>query len=245
MVDGDVELLLPTALRRLSGRLVRSLSQPSLDDFAKADPELSTRGRDLLRRIAGETPGGGSGDVPDFDADGPATPVAYPIDWQVEVEQAALLHRLVMWLKPATVVETGVADGGSSRVILQALRQNDKGRLVSFDIDQDVGGLIDVALRSRWELRVLPAERRSAQFQADMARLAPIDLFFHDSRHTYRWQMMEYRSAWSNMPRGAILASDDVDDSFAFLDFARTARARPMILVGARKVFGVLKKPNT
>lgn len=244
-MDGDVEVLLPTALRRLSERIVRSLSQPSLDDFAKADPELSTRGRDLLRRIAGETLGGASEEVPDFDSQSPATPAAYPVDWQIEVEQSALLYHLVQWMKPATVVETGVADGGSSRVILQALRQNDKGRLVSFDIDQDVGGLIDVALRARWDLRVLPAQGRSARFKADMPRLAPIDLFLHDSRHTYRWQLMEYRAAWSSMPPGAILASDDIDDSFAFLDFARTARTAPMILVGARKVFGVLRKPKS
>ncbi len=43
-----------------------------------------------------------------------------------------------------------------------------------------------------------------------MESLPKPDLFFHDSNHSYGWQMTEYAAATQRMKSVAILVSDDV-----------------------------------
>jgi hypothetical protein len=71
-----------------------------------------------------------------------------------------LANRLAWYLaarviKPEVVVETGIHDGLGSLVLLRALERNAQegfeGRLVSFDIFEDTGSLVDDRLRGRWQ----------------------------------------------------------------------------------------------
>lgn len=76
-----------------------------------------------------------------------------------------VLYVLIRLVQPEQVVETGVRGGLSSAYILNALEQNDSGRLVSIDIgdtlllpkdldDPKIGWIVPHRLQNRWELRI-------------------------------------------------------------------------------------------
>jgi hypothetical protein len=159
--------------------------------------------------------------------------------------EASLLYAWIRRHHPARVVETGVANGYSSCVLLEALRRNGSGTLTSFDVVAGAGELVPPELRSGWDLRILPGKGREAPFRSAMQGLGPIGLFLHDSDHSYRWMELEMRLGWSQLVPGGLLAADDIDWSYAFLDFARTVAIRPLVLVDASKPFGLLPRPST
>ena len=169
--------------------------------------------------------------------------LAYPAAAGMEDNHLDLIYKAVRLTRPARVVETGVANGRSSRAILRALLANGTGRLTSMDVASDVGGLIEPALRDRWDLVVLPRSRRRAVTRQCLLSQAPLDIFIHDSDHSYGWQSMEYRCAYSALRPGGLLISDDIDASFAFVDFVTRTPALAFACVGSRKVMGVAVKP--
>jgi predicted O-methyltransferase YrrM len=119
-------------------------------------------------------------------------------------------------VRPAKVVETGVARGMTSRFILEALTAIGEGRLWSIDLPPpgrpDVRGLIGVAvpdaLHSRWSYVQGSSRRR---LPALLALLAEIDLFVHDSRHSERNVLYELERARAAVRPGGFLIADDVD----------------------------------
>ena len=95
---------------------------------------------------------------------------------------------LVRHLRPAKVVETGVARGFTSRFILEALERNGCGHLWSIDrppqrhdLQEQVGASVPDRLRERWSY-VKGLSRQ--HLPGLLSRLGQIDLFIHDSSHT-------------------------------------------------------------
>jgi predicted O-methyltransferase YrrM len=153
------------------------------------------------------------------------------------------VYILIRHLRPAVMVETGVFDGHSTALALSALQCNASGVLISIDLPasspivgsthamedtalppgRDPGWIIPEALRSQHQLlfgdaaQLLPSVL--AQFQA-------IDIFMHDSLHTYDHMLLEYRMAWPKLRPGGFLLSDDVFWSAAFHQFARQQKRR-------------------
>src|SRR5579863_2368428 len=93
-------------------------------------------------------------------------------------------------LKPQIVIETGVAYGASSAYMLQALHINGRGTLYSIDLPNSfvpdsaafVGAAVPARLRSRWKLN-LGSSRRLLRHV--LREVGGVDLFIHDSLHTY------------------------------------------------------------
>ena len=126
-------------------------------------------------------------------------------------------------LSPAKVVETGVAHGLTSRVVLEALERNGRGHLWSIDLPavdsalhSEIGMAISQDLRPRWTY--VPGTARQ-QLPRLLDELTEIDVFIHDSLHTGRNQMFELESAWSAMRDGGVAVVDDIDHSLAFRTF--------------------------
>jgi hypothetical protein len=119
-------------------------------------------------------------------------------------------------LKPATIVETGVARGITTRFILEALAANGAGHLWSVDLPPlgrpELRGQIGVAvpgeLRSRWSY-VEGSSRRRLPGLLD--ELDQVDLFVHDSRHSKRNLLYELELARTAVRSGGFLVADDVD----------------------------------
>ena len=124
-------------------------------------------------------------------------------------------------VRPKVVIETGVCYGVTSAHVLQALEANQEGHLQSIDLpplgkdaDKHVGRLIPGNLRRRWTLhrgvsgRILPSL---------LQQIGCLDLFIHDSLHTFGNMKMEFSLAWPALRPGGLLIADDVEGNPAFL----------------------------
>jgi len=154
-------------------------------------------------------------------------------------DACTFLYILCRILRPRIAVETGVASGFSSASILQALEDNQAGEHysiglhyregVTIPVGKELGWVIPEHLKHRWRLilgesfRVLPRL---------LKELGTIDIFLHDSRHTYRTMMKEYTIVWPYLPRGALLLSHDVELNDAFFDFCDKVGYPPVVISG-------------
>ena len=164
---------------------------------------------------------------------------AYPVDYAVEDSTAGFLYAAIRLIEPRTVLETGVADGLSSALIIAAMDANGSGELHSVDIAHDVGSLVGET--DRWHLHVVDGSRPESC--ADTIALLPqLDLFVHDGNHEREYQAAEYAAAWQKLPSGGVLMSDDVDWSYAFLDLLDEHRSQATMLMDRRKVLGLVRK---
>jgi predicted O-methyltransferase YrrM len=167
------------------------------------------------------------------------TKLSFDASWAVEELTGLFLYYVVRLLKPTTVVETGVANGHSSFFILAALTQNGAGTLHSFDIDPTAGVLIEE--RTRWRLHISSNRGPEAELRAALRLLDSVDIFFHDSDHRYLAQLFEYETTWPFMRPGGLFASDDINSSFAFPDFAASINQRPRLLLDRTKIIGAIR----
>ncbi len=122
------------------------------------------------------------------------------------------LYSLLRAMKPKIVVETGVCYGVSSAYILQALKDNNRGELYSIDLgntpeEPPNDFFVPLNLRDRWNLIVGDCKD---ELPALLARLRQIDLFHHDSLHTYEHMMWEYDTALPYLRPNGVLSSHDV-----------------------------------
>lgn len=149
-------------------------------------------------------------------------------------------------MKPEKVVETGVAYGRSSSYILQALHENNFGKLYSIDYafrpwetKKMIGSMIPDFLRNRWELIYGIAHKKLKPL---LDSLQEIDIFIHDSAHTYNNMMFEYETSWPFLKNNGLLLSDDV--MLAFHDFSVKKNIEPLTFAENSKdgaFFGILK----
>jgi predicted O-methyltransferase YrrM len=129
---------------------------------------------------------------------------------------------LLRRLKPNKIVETGVANGVTSRFILEWCAKNNKNaRLWSIDLpplDQQVARQIGAAVinRSQWTFIEGSSRRRLPRL---LKQIAPIDLFIHDSDHRQYNMAFEMRLAWQALRGGGALVVDDIDVNAAFHEF--------------------------
>lgn len=163
-----------------------------------------------------------------------------PPDWVVGDRSALALYLVVRLTRPDVVVETGVAGGHSSFLLLCALHANGHGRLVSFDVLPDAGTLVPSHLRSRWELVILRSADPLAEAAVRISAIGAVDVFFHDADHSYVGQYTDYALAEKVLALGrhGILLSDDVDMSFAFIEYVRARQLDAAMLVDVSKVLG-------
>ena len=148
---------------------------------------------------------------------------------------AAELYAVVRALKPGVVVETGVASGISSAHILRALAANGKGTLYSIDLPnvqegsavpegRTSGWMVPEALRGRWTLRIGDSRR----LLPDLLRaLDHVDVFLHDSDHSYENMWFEFEQAFPRLADRGLLMSDDVHLHTAWDDFCAQHDLRP------------------
>jgi len=152
-------------------------------------------------------------------------------------------------MKPDVVVETGVAYGQSSSYILQAMKENDNGILYSVDNIfrpweslEMIGNAIPQNLRKRWKLVVGSSV---AKLEEILRSKKTIDVFLHDSLHTYKNMLFEYNTSWPFIKKDGFLISDDVPENNAFLDFYSMINGSPILMTNNQDkeiVLGIIRK---
>lgn len=149
-------------------------------------------------------------------------------------------------LTPDVVVETGIANGVSSAHLLLALQKNGRGSLHSVGLADHAylphakspGWLVPDWLRPGWHIHIGDAR----DVLPDLLRqLGKIDVFIHDSLHTYDHMMWEFDIAYPHIRSGGLLIADDALWNRSFHDLARKVGAtEAKILRGV----GFLRKPQ-
>jgi predicted O-methyltransferase YrrM len=148
---------------------------------------------------------------------------------------ARTLWCLVRHLWPTIVVETGVARGVTSRVMLEGLEQNGSGHLWSIDLPPllerglaaETGAAITEALRPRWTY-VRGSSRR--KLPALARKLGAIDLFVHDSFHSERNLLFEWETVLPFLQARGVLVADDVQRHHGLASFIeRNERRRSLV----------------
>lgn len=149
--------------------------------------------------------------------------------------------------RPERVVETGVARGVTSRVVLEALARNGNGHLWSIDLphpaNDQLGVAVTAALQPRWTLLLGTSK---ALLPGLLEERGEIDLFVHDSLHTGRNVEFELRLAWQHLRSGGLLFADDVHQNLGFHEFVRAENVSSWFVgCRARKdlLWGVARKP--
>ncbi len=155
----------------------------------------------------------------------------------------------VRHLRPEKVIETGVARGVTSRLILEAMSLNGDGHLWSVDLPHplrpelhtETGSAVSSALRDRWTY--VRGSSRS-RLPALVSCLGNVDMFVHDSLHTARNMRFELRTVWPAIGRGGLVLVDDVENQ-SFRDFVQESGRPPSAVIRSADgpwMFGVLSK---
>ena len=145
------------------------------------------------------------------------------------------LYGIVRTLKPALIVETGVAMGMSSAFFLAALLENKTGQLISVDVVKDAGLLVNKDLYKHW---IFCCAKSSAVLPR--LNVNEIDIFCHDSLHTYENMLFEYEWAYPRLKDGGLLISHDanIKDS-PFFDFAQDHNEEIYFIKSSNKGFSM------
>jgi predicted O-methyltransferase YrrM len=160
--------------------------------------------------------------------------------------------RLLMYVitrvrKPTVFIETGVMHGLTSSFILEAIKKNQRGKLISIDYpsyfdlgpsnkdgyldtlppNKEPGWIISEENLKQWDLRI--GKSIDVLPKLEMPDL-PIDIFLHDSEHTYETMTFEMEFAWKNMSPNGILIVDNIDNNDSFYDFCKNKQRTPLLL---------------
>jgi predicted O-methyltransferase YrrM len=165
----------------------------------------------------------------------------YAAGW-VNLDDALFLYWLVRRLNPKIIVQTGVCNGLSSAFMMLGLVKNGpqgslhvidmppvfnskdpgwtiKGKVYGVVIPEgkSSGWMVPDAYRDRFEVWNGDAK---ALLPKMVNKVDSIDLFYHDSDHTYDHMMFEFREAKRKLQPGGLIVGDDISWNASVWDFA-------------------------
>ena len=150
--------------------------------------------------------------------------------------------------RPLAVVETGVAHGMTTRLILEAMELNRKGRLWSIDrppheraLRAEIGIAVSHRFRDRWSL-ICGASRR--HLPRLLLQLGQVDLFIHDSLHTEQNVRFELDHVWPILRAGGTVVVDDIDANWGFRSFRETFSGHASLVCEAEPARPDLRRFN-
>jgi len=163
-------------------------------------------------------------------------------NWDAEKSLCVLLYAHILQHRPRTIVETGVANGITTNVIMAALEQTG-GQLHSYDILPSAESVYTGT--GHWTFHLLRSRNRFKEMSASAGALGPVQLWIHDSNHGYTWQKFEYGFAFEVLDSPGWLISDDIDASPAFGEIAEHSGIHSFGLVDKRELIGVARRTFT
>jgi predicted O-methyltransferase YrrM len=154
----------------------------------------------------------------------------FPTYYNADSTQAQLAYLLSRVLEPETVLETGVAYGVTSAIILAALHKNGKGVLHSIDLPPigdrasraHIGMMVPAEYRNRWRLHLGISKRVLPGLFAD--GIGEVGLFLHDSANIYQVQKMELQTVWPRLSSPGAAIVNNIGTSTAFGEFVRKGK---------------------
>ncbi len=170
-------------------------------------------------------------------------------------------------LKPNIFIETGILHGLTSNFILAAIARNTNGKLISIDYPsyfetgpsnrdgamdtlppgKEPGWAVEQRLRPWWQVVI---GKSLEELPPVFERHSEVDIFLHDSEHTYDTMWGEFVLAWDHIRSGGLLIADNINNTQAFVDFTKHVDQKPLLLpsaTGATSLddeirFGIIRK---
>ena len=172
---------------------------------------------------------------------------AIPLVFSADRGLARICYALCRLKRPRVVIETGVSYGVTSAYILQAMEMNNYGQLVSIDLPPlgadsrvDVGRAVAERIRGRWRLEFGSSRQLLGPLAAE---LAPVDIFLHDSLHTYRTVKRELETVSPFLAPDGVAVCDDIENNLAFKEWLNDERVLSGVAIQAAEkadsLFGV------
>jgi predicted O-methyltransferase YrrM len=118
-----------------------------------------------------------------------------------------LLSDIIRREKPLVMIETGVESGYSTEHFIAAMHEIGVGHLYSCDPKPSVFYEAYPITHPRF---TLIREESWTALDKIFKEAGRVDMFLHDSDHSFRCQDFEYEWAWNHVRSGGIIASDDV-----------------------------------
>jgi len=144
---------------------------------------------------------------------------AYGSEGVMGAIDCATLYGLTRWLRPSLVVESGGFIGMSSAFILKAFADEKltTAKLYSIEWSEECeqGVLVPENLRQAF----IPMRGKVEDFLKRDELPSAIDMYLHDSSHSYRHMLWEFRQFWPRLCDGGLLVSHDVQMNAAFVEF--------------------------
>lgn len=160
----------------------------------------------------------------------------------VNLDDALFLYWLVRRLKPKTIVQTGVCNGLSSAFMMLGLVKNGpegrmhaidlppvfdprdaawtvKGKVYDFFIPEgkSSGWMVPDSYRDRFDVWSGNAKKLLPKM---VDKVDPIDLFYHDSNHTYDHMTFEFHEVKRKLRSGGLVVADNISWNASVWDFA-------------------------
>ena len=137
----------------------------------------------------------------------------FPLSYNADKSMAMLCYALTRYLSPAVVVETGVAYGIATALILLAMERNNFGRLISIDLPSlsdpngsYIGMAVPKHLMNRWRLHLGSSRRWLPKVVSEVGN---IGLFIADDANIYTLQRYEFTTVWPKLSAvGAALVNN-------------------------------------
>jgi len=182
----------------------------------------------------------------------------------------SFLYYFIRKTKPKIIVETGCWYGNSSTMILSALHKNNEGMLYTIDLPaykvtggytdenpyrkkedrtgylpegKEPGFIVPKFFKDRWKLIY---GKSYEKLPGLLNELGSIDMFLHDSLHSYENMTWEFKIAYKHLNQGGCIFSDNIDWNSAFNDFATNKKSFKYLAYyesyKLRLNFGAIKK---
>jgi predicted O-methyltransferase YrrM len=167
---------------------------------------------------------------------------AYYAPGWVTLDDALFLYWMIRKQKPRTIVQTGVCNGLSSAFMMMALAKNNEGgKLYVIDMppvfnpadpvwtkkDGVYGVVIPEGKTTGWivpdnyrdNFEVISGDAKE-HLPKLVDRLDSIDMFYHDSDHSYNHMIFEFKEAKRKLTPGGLMIGDDISWNASLWDYA-------------------------
>jgi len=170
----------------------------------------------------------------------------FPVIYNADSTLSQLVYLFCRVFEPETVLETGVAYGVNSAVILAALYRNGKGILHDVDLPpiadrssrRYIGTMIPAEYKSRWCLHLGASKRVLPSLFTQ--GLGEVGVFVHDSASIHGLQQWELETVWPHMASRGALILNNIGKRAAFKDFGKEKNLKCWAAIEQREKKGDL-----
>jgi predicted O-methyltransferase YrrM len=155
-----------------------------------------------------------------------------------------LIYNLIKYYKPKKILETGVAFGWSTLVLI--LSKTKDSELTSIDLsypakssEKFVAKALPYNFKNKYKL-LMGIDHDYLNLFKDKKK--KFDFIHYDSDKSYNGRKKNYKLIWKILSKNGCFVSDDISDNFAFYEFVTSKKLNCYVLDFKSKYIGIVFK---